>query len=332
MKLLKTARNHWQWVLVAVIFFAAFGEIALRLGFGFGYPVLSQTDSETGYRFRPNQDLKRFGRRILYNQYSQRSEPITEAKQQGTLRLMMVGDSVLNGGSLTSHEHTISEVLEEHFTDSNYSSEVLNASAGSWGIGNQLGYVKKFGTFNSDAIILQIGTHDLYQPMSTSEVVGTHPGYPDVRPLLATQEVISRYLLPRMARLLPTESSPQTLNTSALDAKFTKNMEYLRELISQVDNNTPILVLFTPNREDLIPQTTTPEYKQEFISILEELNIPIIDTQAAWSDLPTSVVESYFHDGVHLSIEGNKAVAELIDQSLCIDSDSLIVELCTPNN
>jgi hypothetical protein len=31
--------------------------------------------------------------------------------------------------------------------------EVLNSSAASWGVGNQLGYIRKFGTFESDAVM-----------------------------------------------------------------------------------------------------------------------------------------------------------------------------------
>lgn len=102
----------------------------------------------------------------------------------------MIGDSVLNGGNPTDQSQILSELFKAKLSTSQVSAsqvsaQVLNASAGSWGIGNQMGYLRKFGTFQADAVILQIGTHDLIQPTSTSERVGGDPNYPNQPPLLA---------------------------------------------------------------------------------------------------------------------------------------------------
>ncbi|WP_414623411.1 hypothetical protein [Calothrix sp. CCY 0018] len=112
-------------------------EATLRLALGQGLPVLSQADSDNLYRFQPNQKIYRFGKNIEYNQYSQRSEPITIEKPQGKLRILMVGDSVLNGGNFIDQNQIISELFEKKLIASAHPAEVLNASAGSWGIGNQ---------------------------------------------------------------------------------------------------------------------------------------------------------------------------------------------------
>ncbi|MEG4205290.1 hypothetical protein QUA20_15315 [Microcoleus sp. Pol7_A1] len=77
--------------------------------------------------------------------------------------------------------------------------QVLNASAGFWGIGNQLGYICKFGTFESDAVILQIGTHDLQQHPSSSTGLKNNPLMPNRQPLLAMQEVFDRYVMLRFS-------------------------------------------------------------------------------------------------------------------------------------
>ena len=115
-------------------------ELSLRLALGLGNPVLVQVDSESGYRFQPNQKVWRFGRTIEYNRYSQRSEPIAAQKPTRTLRILMTGDSVLNGGNPTDQPRTITELFEHKLSASGHQAEVLNASAGSWGIGNQFGY------------------------------------------------------------------------------------------------------------------------------------------------------------------------------------------------
>lgn len=317
-----------SWIPTSVIALLALTELTLRFGFGLGNPVLSQADSDTGYRFQPNQKTVRFGRTIEYNQYSQRSEPTTLENPQDKLRILMTGDSVLNGGNSTDQPQTITELFEAQLTQSKHPAEVLNASAGSWGIGNQLGYLRKFGTFQSDALILQIGSHDLRQPTSTSEPVGNHPAYPTHPPLLATQEAITRYALPRLTRLLKSDSSPTETAPEQLNQQFQENMKNLKAIVQLArDNNIPVFVLYTPDRKDLIPTPETPERKPQFLQLLNSLQVPVIDTQTAWSNLPSSTVQTYFRDGVHLTEAGNKAVADLLIQQLCTESQ---LPACSP--
>ncbi len=309
-------------ILVFIIVTLVAFEVLLRLLFGLGNPVLSQADTYTGYRFQPNQTLLRFGKRIEYNQYSQRSEPINLQKPEGTLRILMVGDSVLNGGNPIDQKHILTEQLEAKLKASGQPTEVLNASAGSWGIGNHLGYLKEFGIFNSDAVILQIGTHDLTQPTSTSERVGHDPNYP-VHSLSAIQEAFTRYIIPRFlenVNLNPfsNQEIPQ-ISPAQENQQFQKNMKLFKAAVKLVrDKNRPIYILFTPNRYDLIPKPATPPYKPEFMQIIKSLQISVFDTYEVWSKLPTNVVETYFRDEVHLSQAGYKVAANLIFQELCI--------------
>lgn len=114
-------------------------ELALRL-LGFRNPALLQADANAGYIFAPNQLVYRFANRLEYNQFSQRSEQIDSAKPEGTLRILMIGDSVLNGNNTTDQTETIPELFEAPLLGIKKQVEVLNASAASWGIGNQLGY------------------------------------------------------------------------------------------------------------------------------------------------------------------------------------------------
>lgn len=313
---MKILTKYWIPASIATAFVTI--EVSLRLIFGLGNPPLSQADPDTGYRFQPNQNIIRFGKRIKYNQYSQRSEPITPEKPQGVLRILMTGDSVLNGGNPTDQAQIISELLETRFSSSRRSVEVLNASAGSWGIGNQLGYLRKFGKFQSNAVIMQIGTHDLTQPTSTSEPVGRNPNYPDRPPLLATQELITRYILPRYFAASNSSSPAPQVSVNEVDKQFQQNMQHLKAMVSLVRaKQVPVFVLFTPDRWDLIPTSKTPKYKPEFLQVLKELQVPVFDTHAAWSTLPTTTVESYFRDDVHLNEAGNQAVADLISKHLC---------------
>ena len=315
------------WIPASAIAVLIVIELTLRLAFGFGNPVLSQTDVNTGYRFQPNQKIFRFGKEIEYNQYSQRSEPITPEKPQGKLRILMTGDSVLNGGNPTNQDQTITELFESKLSKSGHPAEVLNASAGSWGIGNELGYLREFGTFGSDTLILQIGTHDLTQPTSTSDPVGHDPNYPNKKPLLAIEEAWTRYGWPQLSGkfgiVTPSLEIPLSSPTE-IDQQFQKNMAMLKEIIRQAHvNKARVFVLFTSNREDLIPQFKIPKYKSEFLQLLNSLKVPVIDTHTAWSSLPQKTVETYFRDRVHLTVAANQAVADLLIKEFNVEDYSV---------
>lgn len=305
-------------------------EFVLRIILGLGNPPLSQKDPDTGYRFKPNQNVKRFGKRIKYNQYSQRSEPITLEKPKGVTRILMTGDSVLNGGIPTDQSKTISELLKARLSSSGKSVEVLNASAGSWAIGNELGYLRKFGTFQSDVVVLEIGSNDFTQPMNTGEMVGHDWHFPDRPPLLATQELIIRYILLQFLAASNSNSPAPQILESEVDQQFQQNMQQLKAMVSLVRaKQIPVFVLFTPDRADLIPKFSTPKYKSEFLKILRDLQVPVFDIHLAWSTLPTTTVESYFRDGVHFTEAGNQAVADLTSKEVCAYSK---LEVCSQNS
>jgi len=313
------------WIPISVLATLMASELTLRLAFGLGKPVLSQADTFTGYRFQPNQKVLRFGKEIQYNQYSQRSEPLSSEKPKGMLRILMTGDSVLNGGNPTDQKKTITELLEAQLSTSRQPAEVLNASAGSWGIGNQLGYLRKFGMFQSDAVILQIGTHDLTQSTSTSAPVGHHPAFPTHPPLLAIQEAFTRYFQPKLLGAFKLNSSPaRALHPSYVEAnhQFKQNMENLEAILTLVrGQHIPVFVLFTPSQDELLPTYHIPQKKAQFFQLLNSTKIPVIDAHTAWSTLPATTVKAYFRDSrdnYHLSEAGNQALANLLFQKLCI--------------
>ncbi|MGD2182801.1 SGNH/GDSL hydrolase family protein [Lusitaniella coriacea] len=287
-------------------------EGGLRLAVGLGNPPLVIADEEMGYRFKPNQKLYRFGNRVEYNQFSQRSEPIEPQKSQGTFRILMLGDSVLNGGNRTDQGKTISEQLEAKLSKEEESVEVLNASANSWGIGNQLGYLRKFGTFESDVVILQIGTHDLLQPTSTGKNLAQTE-----KPPSAISEAIFTYILPRLRGWLASSSAVKVNAAKPLDMLFQENLERLDAIARLVrEQNIPLYILYTPDRRDLLPTPNEPPYKTQFFQHLATSNIPITDTHNAWSKLPPQTAKSYFVDSVHLSLGGQQSVADLLFQQL----------------
>ena len=133
-------------------------EAAARLLIGL--PVLYRNDPVYEYRLRPDQDHRRFGRRILVNGAGLRSGEIAPLPAPGAVRLLVLGDSVVNGGAETGHGDLATTRLDGQDLDGRRL-EVLNLAAGSWGPGNLRAMLETFGSFGADGLILVLSGHDL---------------------------------------------------------------------------------------------------------------------------------------------------------------------------
>jgi lysophospholipase L1-like esterase len=286
-------------------------EIGLRVLCGFGNPTLYTADKQIGYLMAPNQEIRRLGKRIAINQYSMRSSTITAARPDNTLRILMLGDSIINGGWWTDQTATIPALLQHQLQRPEYAQvEVLNASANSWSPRNQLAYLQRFGSLQSQVVVLVINTDDLFGTAPTSVVVGRDRNYPDRQPFLAITEVITRYLLP--AKPIP--------ELAAVQAEAGDRVGFNLEAIWQIraiaqQNNAKFLLLITPLLREL--QAGPRDYEQKARRRLEEFTqaeaIPLVDFLLLWQSLPQP--KSLYLDSIHLNGSGNQQVVQqLIEQ------------------
>jgi hypothetical protein len=160
-------RRRWlRSLLIAapavMLLVAGGGEFFLRQRYGLGSPVLMMSDPATEYRAVPNQHVVRLGNHVDYNAYSMRSVDFAAHKTDPReLRVLMIGDSVINGGNQTDQSRTASALLQQRMADALGVPVIVgNISAGSWGPQNELGYLEKFGTFDADRIIIVVSSHD----------------------------------------------------------------------------------------------------------------------------------------------------------------------------
>jgi len=313
----------------AVLVILLLAEVLLRVTLGLGAPPLVQADDEIGYLFQAEQDLQRFGNHVYINSYHQRSEEL--ADDEGILRVLFIGDSVTWGGVLLDQQETYPEFFEAAIRATcERPVEALNASAGSWGIGNQQAYLERFGTFDSRVVVLQIGSHDLLQATSDASVVGTHPSFPEANPPLALVELVVRYAAPRLRNTLGAinflayaRAEPQSHPT------FNRNMQTLAAMIDtirQVDG-MPV-VLYTPDRDEAVPEDTSyadryEAYRPTFYALMDSLQVPVIDMLDQWRGGANT--PAYFRDGVHLSSSGHQAVGEILHERL---SDVSLAAAC----
>ena len=210
----------WQcpnWVLLAVLVLLSLGlvEFLARTLVGLGDPVLMQTDPDIEYLAVPSKTYHRFGKTISYNQWSMRSDELPLHKALPTdLRILLVGDSVINGGTLTDQADLASEILKHTLSGELHTPvSVGNISAGGWGPPNELAYLQRYGLFDTDAIVLVVSSSD-YADVPGPNPVGIDSNFPDHPPLLAIQEAWVRYL-PRLVPAIPSSSEEQQLTKPA---------------------------------------------------------------------------------------------------------------------
>ncbi len=313
-------------VLVVVVGLLTLLEVSLRLIVGFGNPLLYMADEEIGYRLAPNQRVRRFGNRIAINQYSMRSAAIALRRPASTLRVLLIGDSIANGAWWTDQDKTIPALIAtqlEHLigkaTSESRSTqplfervEVLNASANSWGPRNELGYLKRFGTFEAQALVLLINTDDLFATAPTSVQVGRTRHYPDCKPPLALVEVFQRYVLPA-----PAIPEMEQVYAEAGD-RVGFNLEAIRQIQSFAHAaDAQFLLAMTP----LLRELGEPDFRDYEIKARRRLTEFTQDQKITYLDFlgefnNTQSPEALYRDHIHLSPQGNQKVSELITRSL----------------
>lgn len=306
-------------LLFLIILISATGIIiiegGLRLLLGLGNPPLYIRDREIGYLLKPNQQLRRMGNRIVINQYSMRNEAIASNKPNHTFRIMLLGDSIVNGGWWTDQEEILSNLLKQQIETElaqNKIIEVLNVSANSWSPRNQLAYLRHFGLFEADLLVLAINTDDLFGTAPTSLPVGREKNYPDRKPPLALIELFNQKFgktqpIPELEKIHQEPGDRVGKILTAIDE--------IKTLASQQD--TKFMLVMTP----LLRETEAKgqrDYEKEARKRLQDFasteKFVYLDFLPIFQDFPQP--EFLYRDHIHLSSQGNALVTKQISKLL----------------
>ncbi len=313
--------GHLQVKLALIIILVVVGlflviEVGLRSLFGFGNPLTYIADEEIGYLLAPNQRTRRFGNRIVINEYSMRSMAIQKTPALSTLRVLIIGDSIANGGWWTDQDNTISSLMTrslKSLTIGKYNEiEVLNASANSWGPRNELAYLQRFGDFNAQIVVLLINTDDLFATAPTSLPVGRDRNYPDQKPLLALVEVWQRYII-------KTQTIPElkAVHQEPGD-RVGINLEAIKQIQALTQkNNSQFLLVMTPLLREIGepgPRDYEIKARQRLLEFTKAQQITYIDFLPLFNSTPNP--QALYQDNIHLNLPGNQFVRQIIERSL----------------
>jgi hypothetical protein len=298
--------------LAAVAIVSLLVEIALRLLFGLGDRIIYISDPDIGYLLAPNQKVRRFGNRISIEKHSMRCDEFLEERPNNTLRVFLLGDSIANGGWWTDEDDTISALMKEQLQADLAQDfariEVLNASANSWAPRNQLAYLKRFGTFQAQAIALLINTDDLFAFAPTPLVVGRDLNYPDKTPNSAIGELLERVFvrqkpIPGIEEIHKEKGDRISHNLAAISG--------IHAIVAQ--NRAKFLLAITPLLRE-VDGTTPREYEQKarmrLHSFAQSEAIPFIDFLPLFKQVKQP--NSLYRDHIHLTPVGNRLVSETI--------------------
>jgi hypothetical protein len=299
-------------IMIALI---VVGELFSRFYLGLGDPPLSMTDPEIEYLFKPNQRCHRFGNLITYNAYSMRGTPEFPKKKTdpNELRVLVIGDSVVNGGALTDDSKLATTLLSTRLrTEFGRPTIVANISAGSWGPPNEYAYVKRFGLFEADQVFVVLNSGDYADAPTFAPTVGVLPSFPAHKPWSAIGEGFTRYLLPKISPQTPNpnETGRPTTQPGATDIK--KCRSALAGLIQLCRaNGTRITVIQYPSRTELSGERERErEVGYEVIrSVATESGADVVDVAPAFRAAANSGV-SLYRDDIHPNEAGQTLLAD----------------------
>ncbi len=253
--------------------------------------------------------MLRFGNRVEFNQYGMRSERFEPEPVEGECRIIVFGDSVINGGSLSDQSAIATEIWRKELSRTHSGTIVVgNVSAGSWGPGNWLGYAKNFGFFGANLVLLVVSTHDLYDnPKFEPLDPATHPQSP---PPLALIEGFARYIPQYVSRYIASRPEAQSLPLSDYgdSAKGSADLgEFLREARLAVPR---VIVIQALERSEL--ESGPREGHFLIRQIASMADIAVISSEAVFKQAMAQNGEQ-FRDNIHLNDAGQATLARLFN-------------------
>lgn len=273
-------------------------EISLRIA-GFGQMPLYTVNDEWEYMTSPNQSFYRRGNRFYINAYGMRCDEVDTTKRH----ILGLGDSVIFGGGQTDQDSLATSLITKET-----GIQMLNISAGSWGPDNCAAFLRHYGLFNAEAMILIVSSHDAHDNIKHEPVVGFHPGYPSKQFCCATVEVFCRFIHPFIYSKKDPDQKVLSESGIRKDGKpFNPGFDQLKQMSDSA--HIPMLVYLHAEQTELSAGKYN-DQGDEIIAWCAANNVPII------KDLDHGLTASDFRDNIHLSAHGQRNMANHIKRYL----------------
>jgi len=293
---------------------ALLAEIFLQSVLGMGMSPLSIAHPTIEYMFKPNQRLRPFGNLFVTNSYGMRSEEFPQRKSDpNEVRILVFGDSVVNGGNLTDQEQLATTIVARRLSAQRGRHFVVgNVSAGSWGPENWAAYLKEFGTFDADLLIVVASSHD-FRDLPTFKQLDptTHP----TQHSSALWEAIFRYApryLPRAGRELVGVTRGVGSTTGAVSSAESSAgaIAAIGGLAGAI--GIPVCMIHHSTRAEIEEGRLVADGK-ELITAARNSRIGVFDDSAQLKRAMENGKMPY-RDDIHVNAVGQKVLADILEQ------------------
>lgn len=276
-------------------------EVGLREVVGLGNPILYKADPACGYVMLPGQHLRRFRAVTDINEHGLRGPKFADQKRVGAIRLMFLGDSITYGTTRVDQNDIFAERVRQCLSAQlGRPVEEINASANAWAIGNEAGFLKSRGTFDSDYVISILNSADPAQPFSQLRDVGDGA---TAKPTSAIGEFVSRYLLHR---------SHGDAGTATIADRYqeTRNLALLSEMAHFArDQQARFAVVYVPFRRDVAANARS-SVPPALLGWAHSERVPLIDLTATIAAYPVDRITN--PDRTHFDGFGNEIIAKAL--------------------
>jgi hypothetical protein len=294
-------------------------ELVGRFCFGLCDPPLLRADPELEYILQPNQQALQFGNRVAVNAYSMRAPDFPQKKTNpNEFRVMVLGDSVVYGGSRVDQDDLATARLQRSLADALHKPVIVgNVSAGSWGPPNLLAYVRRFGWFDADVVVIVVSQQDYDDAMTFEPIVGLDPSFPDRKPKLALNEIATRYL-PRYLAISRqnaggTPTAPPTTAPVKLE-NVAASMNALRDLVHAA-KATGARVIVAQHWQ--VPEVQGNPYPEEAIiaDVARLAGAEVVQLGPAMKQAADRGEQPY-RDYIHPTADGQKVIATVLTDAI----------------
>lgn len=296
-------------ILLLAILLIAIAEIVARFGLGLGNPPLWQTDSKIEYLMQPSKSYRRFGKRISYNSHSMRSDELSKEKTNpDELRILVIGDSIINGGAHIDQDALATSILQTKLREVlDRPVVVCNIAAAGWGPPNYLEYIKRFGTFDADIALIVVNSEDYcdaptFEPLSKKR--------PQQKPLFALQEIFSKYVPLIVQRLKRAGKITKPIREIPTSDQIKVCLDAVKEIVGLLRKDS-VRVLFVQHL-DKIELAGEPDIGHGKLgSVIQELDIDPVQLGGCFAKAIKDGIEPYY-DRIHPSEAGQKVIGEVL--------------------
>ncbi|AUD06423.1 hypothetical protein [Spirosoma pollinicola] len=287
-----------KFISLSVLCILVLAELVARY-LGLDQFPLFMESKEFEYIHRPNQTTRIYGNNFKTNEYSMRSEPINKSD---TCVVLLIGDSVLNGGNSIDQDELASTLLENSLNKKlGKKVRVLNISSFSWGPDNIYAYLKKYGTFNADLMIYVCGSGDAYDNMTFEKIVGVSSVHPDKNYIFGIKKLVDKgygVINNTFKKIFPEEKSPEVKEKNQ---KFNSGFSDLDSLARRL--NIPFLIYLHPDLDEISKKQYSKDgkliidfYTTRHRKVIRELNL--------------GAKKEYYLDGIHINAEGQLFISK----------------------